>query len=262
MKFSFETPKSLLNYSRSFNDYEYFLDIFHDGNPEVFDFFLNSIMQGREVILDNSLYERKIRNIELDEDGYKKLLRKFDEAIPEDRKKLLKVIVPDYFEDSARCIRKVHEYLAEFPQFTLVAVVHGHNKQNFKDCFVEYTKILREDDVIAVPFGDMCCNTTPRSEILEELYNEIARDGWNQKIHFLGLKSPFEVTQIRRVRHLIDSIDTSYPVISSIEHNRVFNHPDKPKTLIYDIFDIFEPTITFKELLDNNVQEFKQMLRS
>lgn len=142
MKFSFETPKSLLGYSRSFNDYEYFLDIFWDDHPEVFDFFLDSIMQGREVILDNSLYERKIRNIELDEQGYKNLLRKFDEAIPEDRKKLLKVIVPDYFEDSARCIRKVHEYLAEFPQFTLVAVVHGHNKQNFKDCFVEYTKIL------------------------------------------------------------------------------------------------------------------------
>lgn len=257
MKFSFETPKSLLNYSRTFNDYEYFLDIFWDDHPEVFDFFLDSIMQGREVILDNSLYERKIRNIELDEEGYKNLLRKFDEQIPEDRKKLLKVIVPDYFEDSARCIRKVHEYLAEFPQFTLVAVVHGHNKQNFKDCFVEYTKILREEDVIAVPFGDMCCNTTPRSEILEELANVIT---WNQKVHFLGLKSPFEVTQIRRVRHLIDSIDTSYPVISSIEQNRVFNHPDKPKTLIYDIFDTFEPSDEFKELLGNNVQEFKQML--
>ena len=87
MKFSFETPKSILGYSRSFNDYEYFLDIFWDDHPEVFDFFLDSIMQGREVILDNSLYERKIRNIELDEAGYKNLLRKFDEAIPEDRKK-------------------------------------------------------------------------------------------------------------------------------------------------------------------------------
>lgn len=258
MKFSFETPKSLLVLSREFNDYEYFLDIFNSPDkPEVFDFFLDSIMQGREVILDNSLYERKIRNIELDEDGYKNLLRKFDILIPEDCKKLLKVIIPDYFEDSARCIRKVHEYLAEFPQFTLVAVVHGHNKQNFKDCFAEYTKILRESDVIAVPFGDMCCNTTPRSEILEELANEII---WSQKIHFLGLKSPFEVTQIRRVRHLVNSIDTSYPVISSVENNRVFNIQDKPKTLIYDIFEDFENSEKFLNLLEQNVTEFKDML--
>ena len=257
MKFSFEIPKTLLDYSRNFNDYEYFLDIFHDDNPEVFDFFLDSIIKGREVILDNSLYERKIRNIELDEEGYKKLLRKFDEAIPEERKKLLKVIIPDYFEDSARCIRKVHEYLAEFPQFTLVAVVHGHNKQNFKDCFVEYTKILRDADVIAVPFGDMCCNITPRSEIVEEISKEIS---WNQKIHFLGLKSPFEVTQIRRIRHLVDSIDTSYPVISSVEDNRVFNVQEKPKTLIYDIFEDFETSEKFLNLLEQNVTEFKDML--
>ena len=259
MKFSFEIPKSLLSYSRAFNDYEYFLDIFNTPeNPEVFEFYLGSILEGREVILDNSLYERKIRNIELDEEGYKNLLRKFDSLIPEESKKLLKVIIPDYFEDSARCIRKVHEYLAEFPQFTLVAVVHGHNKQNFKDCFIEYTKILRESDVIAISFGDMCCAITPRSEIIEEISKEIT---WKQKVHFLGLRSPFEVTQIRRVRHLIDSIDTSYPVVSSIEGNRVFNSPDKPKTLIYDIFSTFEPSDEFKELLDNNVQEFKQMLK-
>lgn len=254
MKFSFESPKVLLEQSRNFNDFDYFLDIL--GSPEIEDFFVDSILHGREVFLDNSLYERKIRDVEFIEQDYKDLINRLDRRIPEDKKHLLKVIIPDFYEDSKRCIKKVYEYLALYPQFSLVAVVHGHNKQNFKDCFIEYTKILRDSDIIAVSAGDMCCNVTPRSDILLELESEIS---WKQKIHFLGLKSPFEVTQIRRVRHLVDSIDTSYPVISSIENSRVFNVQDKPKTLIFDIFDRFERSEDFEKLLDQNVKEFKDM---
>lgn len=255
MKFSFELPLNLFKESLTINDFEYFLDVFDSVKTR--EFFKESILKGRDVFLDNSLYERKIRDLSYNEEEYKDLIRWFDRELPNNLKKNLKVIVPDFYEDSERCIRKVRNFIEEFPQFTLVAVVHGHNKENFKDCFKEYTKILRSDDIIAVSAGDMCCSVTPRSEILLELSKEIE---YNQKIHFLGLKEPIEALQIRKVRHLVDSIDTSYPVISTISGNRVFESSQKPTTLIYDIFESFQ-SLKDSNLLYDNVNSFKDSLR-
>lgn len=257
MKFSFELPWNLFKESSKINDFEYFLDVFDSVEVrDVREFFKDAILKGREVFLDNSLYERKIRDLSYNEKEYKDLIRWFDRELPNNLKKNLKVIVPDFYEDSERCIRKVHNFIGEFPQFTLVAVVHGHNKENFKDCFKEYTKILREDDIIAVSAGDMCCSVTPRSEILLELSKEIE---YKQKIHFLGLKEPIEILQIRKIRHLVDSIDTSYPVISTILGNRIFESSQKPTTLIYDIFDSFQ-SLKDDKLLYENVNSFKDSL--
>ena len=263
MQFSFEVPKFLLERSSEVNDYDYFLDILVEGKSkeyrdEIINFYVSQINKGRTVFLDNSLYERKVRDIKFNEQSYRELILDIKSKITKDRYKQLCVIVPDFYEDAHMCINKVNEYLELFPEFTLVAVVHGSSKRAFKNCFIEYSKILRDSDVIAVSAGDMCCSITPRSEILRELSLEVS---WNQKVHFLGLKNPFEVLQIQTVKHLVDSIDTSYPVICSIEGNKVFITSEKPKTLIFDIFDVFDTDLENEtvELYYNNTNTFKRL---
>ena len=57
MLLSHECPISLLEKSRQFNDYDYALVHLFEEIPEYYDFFVESLKQGRQVILDNSIFE-------------------------------------------------------------------------------------------------------------------------------------------------------------------------------------------------------------
>ena len=57
MRVSHEVPIDLLEKSRTFNDYDYALVHLFKEYPEYYNFFVESLKQGRDVILDNSLFE-------------------------------------------------------------------------------------------------------------------------------------------------------------------------------------------------------------
>ena len=57
MLVSHETPVSFLETSRRYNDYDYALVHLFETNPEYYSFFKASKTLGREVLLDNSIFE-------------------------------------------------------------------------------------------------------------------------------------------------------------------------------------------------------------
>ncbi len=57
MLVSHETPVSFLETSRRYNDYDYALVHLFETNPEYYSFFKSSKTLGREVLLDNSIFE-------------------------------------------------------------------------------------------------------------------------------------------------------------------------------------------------------------
>ena len=57
MLISHEVPISILQESRKFNDYDYALVHLFETEPEYYDYFVDSLKQGRKVILDNSIFE-------------------------------------------------------------------------------------------------------------------------------------------------------------------------------------------------------------
>ena len=54
---SHESPISLLEHSIAYNDYDYCLVHLMDKYPDYANFFKRSIMNNREVLLDNSIFE-------------------------------------------------------------------------------------------------------------------------------------------------------------------------------------------------------------
>jgi len=54
---SHESPISILDKSRTYNNYDYALVHLFETHPEYYKFFKNSIKMGREVLLDNSIFE-------------------------------------------------------------------------------------------------------------------------------------------------------------------------------------------------------------
>ena len=57
MLVSHETPISILEESKLYNDYDYALVHLFETHPEYYNFFKCSLAAGREVLLDNSIFE-------------------------------------------------------------------------------------------------------------------------------------------------------------------------------------------------------------
>ena len=57
MLVSHESPISMLDESRSYNDYDYALVHLFEKEPEYYNFFKVSKTLGREILLDNSIFE-------------------------------------------------------------------------------------------------------------------------------------------------------------------------------------------------------------
>jgi len=56
MLVSHESPISILDKSQSYNDYDYALVHLFETHPQYYDYFKNSVKLGREVLLDNSIF--------------------------------------------------------------------------------------------------------------------------------------------------------------------------------------------------------------
>ena len=57
MLVSHESPISILEESKQYNDYDYALVHLFETQPEYLNFFKRSLAAGREVLLDNSIFE-------------------------------------------------------------------------------------------------------------------------------------------------------------------------------------------------------------
>ena len=57
MLVSHESPIAILEESKSYNDYDYALVHLFESQPEYYSFFKQSLLAGREVLLDNSIFE-------------------------------------------------------------------------------------------------------------------------------------------------------------------------------------------------------------
>ena len=57
MLVSHESPISILDKSKDYNDYDYALVHLFETHPKYYNFFKESIKLGREVLLDNSIFE-------------------------------------------------------------------------------------------------------------------------------------------------------------------------------------------------------------
>lgn len=266
MLVSHECPISLLPESREFNDFDYALVHLFETHPEYYSFFQTSLLMGREVLLDNSIFEL---GVAFDGDLFHEWICKLTPTC---------YIIPDVLENAEGTIEQCEEWLSFGNSNThpyvsrKIGVVQG---KTFKDLVKCYRYMCREVDQLAISFdysyyqttgiGDnrLELNMTGRQRFITDLIREGIWD-YRKPVHLLGCSLAREFSFY--VDHNISNIrscDTSNPIVAGIEGKRYDNEfglNTKSVTKLADKIDIVLTTEQ-KEDVFYNVNQFKRILR-
>jgi hypothetical protein len=261
---SHESPISILKSSLEYNDYCYALVHLFETHDTYFNFFKEAKLLGKEVYLDNSIFEL---GKSFDPDKYSKWIEKLQPNL---------YIVPDVLEDAPGTMEHwidwEDKYHPRFPDCRTMGVVQGRTWQELHDCY----KLMAEcADMIAISFDYSYYNITGegftnleqfasgRQRFISQLIDRGIWE-WQKPHHLLGC------SLAREFRYYIDndiynikSVDTSNPIIAAmhnLRYNDEFGLTHKPKTLLADMID---HNITKKELenIEYNTKMFKKILR-
>ena len=273
MKVSHETPVSLLEFSKTYNDFDYCLvHLLHQntGSPEQLNYYnfykFNRSLYNREVLLDNSIFE---------------LGKAFD---PEEfYKSTLDVqpnmfIVPDVLEDmygtvdSFRAFESKKNDIKNTFQTKAIGAIQGKNWQELRECY----KFMADNaDMIAISFDfsyyqivgqgwhhlERWCSG--RQRFIEDLINNgVWR--WDKPHHLLGcsLAKEFRFYVDRNIHNIV-SCDTSNPIVAAIhglKYDADYGLDTKPSTKLADLIS-HKFTDEQLELVKYNTEMFKKIIR-
>ncbi len=259
IKISHETPLSLLEESREFNDYDYCLVHMLDIEPGYRKFYEDSSKMGRHVLLDNSIFEL----------GKAFEPKEFVKEINNVRPK--EYVVPDVLEDSQATVDSFKTWLREYKNIPglRIGVVQGNTLDELKEC---YKYMADNADKIAIsfnyswyvrrfPHSNKCTSwMLGRAAFISDLrlagmINE------EKPHHLLGCSNPLEFSFYDKGYDFIDSLDTSSPIVHAIKKVR---YPEdmtqwkKESVKLVDLIKIPRDAID-NDLLAYNLTRFRNM---
>jgi len=267
MLVSHETPISFLDNSREYNDYDYALVHLFETHPEYYSFFKCSIAEGREVLLDNSIFEL---GTAFDSEKFAKYVEELKPTY---------YVVPDVLENSGRTMAAFHKFKRDYNNLPSlkIGVVQGETYQQLVDCYLYMSDYA---DYIAISFDYSWYQTVGyakqpgkglRRANLERFCNgreflirKLISDGhWNHNKphHLLGCSLAKEFKNYKDIKS-IRSLDTSNPVVAGIKGLRYYKGIgllEKPSIMLADLID---HSVTADEIIDivYNTREFKNLL--
>jgi len=216
MKIAHESPISIFNEIQKVTDYDYALVHLFEESPEYLQKFKNAVAAGREVILDNSIFEL----------GEAFDSKKFAYWIQELQPTWY--IVPDALEDSARTRANMFKWNRDWADRVpgkKIGVVQGRDYQEIKECY-EYMSGLANVDMIAISFdysyyekiyphkNKLVSWAMGRVLVLNKLLEQGIIDT-QRPHHLLGCALPLEFAFYKNY-DWIYSVDTSNPVVHGI----------------------------------------------
>ena len=253
-KISHEAPLQLLQKSRIFNDYDYALVHLFEQSEEYFDFFKMSLKLGREVILDNSVFEL---GEAYDSKKYCKWIDKLQPTY---------FVIPDKFCDMEVTIdnvKKWHTYPGK-----KMGVIQGNTLEEFKQCYEEIEPLV---DKVAISFAQPLFEKLfpildkDVARVFGRIYlinyllvnNVINKD---KDHHLLGASLPQEFICYRHSSYdFIKTIDTSSPVLHGLLGVRFKEYGLKQKVKT-KMADIFFDDIKNEKLVEYNIKIMRTFL--
>lgn len=271
MKISHEVPICLLEESRVFNDYDYALVHLFEEYPKYYDFFKKSLGMGREVILDNSIFEL---GVAFDFEKYRQWIQKLNPTY---------YIVPDSLEDSRQTIQNAEKWF-EFhhPGYSPgnvakpIGVLQGKNYEELWWCLRRFRDL--NIDRIAISFDySFYQEIFPHPNKLVSwcfgrvlLINKLIEYCQNieleiPKLHLLGCSSLLEFSLYSDETYsFIKSLDTSNPIVHGIK-GIPYSLPDllhkKPSVKLFELINEQLTPEQYK-LITDNVHFFRQIIKS
>ena len=219
IKIAHESPKSIFNEVQRFTDYDYALVHLFEEDEEYLNQFKEAIRKGREVILDNSIFELEEA---FDADKFNKWVNEIRPAW---------YIVPDVLEDGYATIDKMEDWNNKglgYKGSGKIGVVQGKTYDEIVDCY-NYMNKEADVDMIAISFDySYYTQSVPHSNKYVswmlgrvKLLGDLLRDGVINKDkphHLLGCGLPQEFQFYKHADyHWLYSLDTSNPVVHGIK---------------------------------------------
>ncbi len=254
MKIAHESPLFLLEESRTYNDYDYALVHLFEEYPEYYAFFIKSLKMGREVILDNSVFELETAfDPEAFAAAVKKLL-KDSRADPQ----LLTYIIPDVLDDGPATVASAKAFIKKYKKLPgrKMSVAQGKTMLELQNCYRDLFPLV---DKIGVSFNCKAYETwfevmqPGMPKLLQWVYGRqyfietLFHARWlstEKPMHLLGIALPNEYGYYTRnhaeLGRFIDSADTSNPVVHGmlgIRYNPVFGLEEKKSLKLADMID-------------------------
>lgn len=260
IKVSHESPLALLDQSLVYNSFDYALVHLFDKYPQYYKFFERSIKYGREVLLDNSIFEL---GTAFDSEEFAKWIEKLTPTY---------YIIPDVLDDAYLTIDSFDKFINAFDVPGIkIGVIQGTTYSTVVDC---YKYMSEKADYIALSFNmkyldyiGVGKNTLERQKSGRiNLVRQLIADGiwnWDKPHHLLGCSLPTEFKwYVNNNIYNIRSLDTSNPIMAGIKGIRYsgdlgLNH--KPQGLLADHLDI---TVNNDMLEDihYNIQKFREII--
>jgi len=258
-----EAPLSLMDLVQQKTDYDYALVHHFENYKKYYDFFVRSLANNREIILDNSIFELKTAF------DPKKYIKWIDKLMP------TYYIVPDVLEDSTNTINSFINWVGEYSNAPgmRIGTVQGFTYQEIVDCY----KFMSDyADYIAISFDMKYFEVTGlgdsagerRSEGRSRLVDQLISDGywnWKKPHHLLGcsLAKEFKYYKSNNIYN-IRSVDTSNPVIAGIKEMKYYGDNGLLNEVHLadneDIIDKEDFTEDQKECVNYNIAEFNNIL--
>jgi len=259
IKIYHEAPKSIVKAVQKITDGDYALVHLFEEDPEYYKLFEDAIKDGREVILDNSIFElEEAFNAEDFAYWVKKL-------------KPTWYIVPDALEDGQKTKNQMVDWNKTYTDLPgkKIGVVQGKTYEEIVACYVYMDKIAKVD-MIAISFDYSYYTQSfphPNKYVSwmlgrVKLLGDLVKDGIineNTPHHLLGSSLPAE-GKFYSQYDWIYSMDTSNPVVHGIKGIRY-----EPNFGLYTkesqkLFTLINSNVSISQLKDIqfNVSEFNK----
>lgn len=280
MLISHETPVSMLNISRYYNDYDYCLVHLLPEIEQYKDFYFKSIEKKRHVLLDNSIFEL---GEAYDSDKFAQWVLDL---------KPTEYIIPDVLEDTSGTINSFESFKLKYNKLPgkTIGVVQGKTYKELVEC---YKFLASKVDKIAISFD--YSYYLDNNALIKDFYlpdyiklHDNFNIKWNQYAagrlqfllnlkndnvlvnkphHLLGCSVPWEFSQLSHVLgdkiNLIETIDTSNPIVAGIrnqKYNESYGLMDKWSCKLID-YIMHEPSLEEQDLIQDNIRLFKNFCR-
>lgn len=262
VKIFHEAPKEIFHEVQDRTDGDYCLVHLCDEDPEYKKLFTEAVEQGREVILDNSIFE---------------LEKAFDTEKFYFKVKEMKptwYIVPDVLENAQETISNMEHWNAKharhLPDSKKIGVVQGKTYSEIISCY-EYMVTLGEVDMVAISFdysyyvdsikhpNKYISWTLGRVKLLSQMVKDGVIDP-SIPHHLLGVALPQEgIFYQTSGWDWIYSMDTSNPVVHGIKYSPYdpWGLLSKESQKLYTLINE-ELNPTQKKLIFRNIQSFRE----
>ena len=260
IKVAHESPKDIFNEVQSLTDYDYALVHLFEEDPIYLDQFKKAIANGREVILDNSIFEL--------EEAFDAV--KFDKWVNEIKPTWY--IVPDALEQSQKTIDQMEDWNNKglgYKGSGKIGVVQGKSYDEIVDCY-NYLNKEADVDMIAISFDySYYTKSCPHANKYVswmlgrvKLLGDLLRNGVINKDkphHLLGCGLPQEFSFYKHSDYdWIYSLDTSNPVVHGIKGISYGSDGlwSKERQKLHELIN---SEISTEQLntIKNNIQKFK-----